>query len=211
MFFKIRNDNINNGRTPSIRFEKSKMITRGEQKMNLYHYFDKDLGPFKNLSELSEKEAEAVMRKLSREKQDAFCNKRNSTYMKMRKYYEQILRDEFQKKGGRMERFVPQYMVVEKCDFLESWYVNSDSIKIDIRDFDLNTLSFTYGDSHPTFSDRVNDGKEYRKKLYLYDEILEMIEKYGYPQEWNKDGKFGPERYIEVHVWSDETLKHYYR
>ena len=61
--------------------------------MNLYHYFDKDLGPFKNLSELSEKEAEAVMRKLSREKQDAFCNKRNSTYMKMRKYYEQILRD----------------------------------------------------------------------------------------------------------------------
>lgn len=53
--------------------------------------------------------------------------------------------------------------------------------------------------SHPTFSSRVNDGKEYRKKLYTYDEILEIIEKYGYPQDWNNNGKHGPERYIEAH------------
>lgn len=44
----------------------------------------------------------------------------------------------------------------------------------------------------------------------MYNEILEIIKKYGYPQDWNKDGKFGPERYIEVHVWSDETLGKYY-
>ena len=41
---------------------------------------------------------------------------------------------------------------------------------IDTADLDLNTVSFTYGDSHPIFNDRVNDGKEYRKKLYTYDE-----------------------------------------
>ena len=70
-------------------------------------------------------------------------------------------------------------------------------------DLDLSTVSFTYGDSHPTFSNRVNDGKEYRKKLYTYDEILEIIKKYGLPQEWNPDGKYGPERYVEAHVWSD--------
>lgn len=28
-------------------------------------------------------------------------------------------------------------------------------------------ISFTYGDSHPTFSDRVNDGKEYLKNYIL--------------------------------------------
>lgn len=28
-------------------------------------------------------------------------------------------------------------------------------------------------------------------------------------QNWNDDGKYGPERYIEVHVWSDETIKKY--
>ena len=179
--------------------------------MYLYHYFDKDIGPFKNISELSERDAENVMKRLAKQKGQAFCKKRNSDYWKMRKYYEQILRKEFQKKGGKIERLVPQYMVVEECKFLESWYENSASIKIDIKDFDINTLSFTYGDSHPTFSDRVNDGKEYRKKLYTYEEILEIIKKYGYPQEWNKDGTYGPERYIEVHVWSDETLNHYYK
>jgi len=46
--------------------------------------------------------------------------------------------------------------------------------------------------------------------FHLHMEILEVIEKYGYPQEWNKNGEYGPERYIEVHVWSDETLKRWY-
>ena len=82
-------------------------------------------------------------------------------------------------------------------------------IKIPVEEFDLRTVSFTYGDSMPTFSDRVNDGKEYRKKVYMYDEILEIIKKYGMPQEWNDDGKYGPERYIEAHIWSDKVIQKY--
>ena len=78
---------------------------------------------------------------------------------------------------------------------------------IDTADLDLSTVSFTYGDSHPTFSARVNDGKEYRKKLYTYDEILGVIEKSGLPQDWNPNGKYGPERYVEAHVWSDRGIK----
>lgn len=75
--------------------------------------------------------------------------------------------------------------------------------------FDLRTISFTYGDSHPTFSDRINDEKEYRKRLYTYDEILEVIEKYGLPQDWNDDGRYGPERYIEAHIRSDDVIEQY--
>lgn len=179
--------------------------------MYLYHYYDRDYGPFKNLSELTDEEAVVIVKKIAKEKQEAFCNKRNPEYMQKRRYYENIIKEEFSKKGGKIERDVPQYMVIGECDFLNSWYENSAYIKIDIDDFDKSTLSFTYGDSHPTFSELVNDGKEYRKKLYTYDEILEVIEKYGYPQDWNKTGEYGPERYIEVHVWSDETLKQYYR
>lgn len=59
------------------------------------------------------------------------------------------------------------------------------------------------------YSPRINDGKEYRKKLYNYNEILEIIEKYGLPQDWNNDGRFGPERYIEVQIWSDEVISRY--
>ena len=152
----------------------------------LYHYYDKDYGPFRNLSDLSDEEAYEVARTIASKKQEAFCNKRRPEYMVKRRYYENILREEFQKKGGKIERSAPQYMVIGECDFLKSWYVNSAFIKINIADFDKSTLSFTYGDSHPTFSDLVNDGKEYRKKLYTYDEIFEVIEKYGYPQEWNR-------------------------
>lgn len=97
------------------------------------------------------------------------------------------------------------------ADYMQAriYYENSSFIKIPIEEFDLRTISFTYGDSHPTFSDRINDGREYRKKLYTYDEILKVIAKYGLPQEWNDDGKYGPERYIEAHIWSDETIHAY--
>ncbi|MCR5274544.1 MAG: hypothetical protein K6E26_04200 [Clostridiales bacterium] len=29
------------------------------------------------------------------------------------------------------------------------------------------------------------------------------------PQDWNDDGKFGPERYIEAHVWSEMPVARY--
>lgn len=72
-------------------------------------------------------------------------------------------------------------------------------LKIPISEFDLSTVSFTYGDSHPTFSPRVNDGLEYRKRLYNYEGILEMTAKYGLPQE----NEYGNVKYIEAQIWSD--------
>lgn len=82
-------------------------------------------------------------------------------------YYENILRHEFIKKGGNVDREVPHYMVVGQSLWLASWFENSAFIKINIEEFDKSTISFTYGDSHPTFSEKVNDGKEYRKNFIL--------------------------------------------
>ena len=158
---------------------------------------------------MTAEEANKVLKEIATTKPNVQCAKRSADYMQARAYYENILRSEFQKKGGLIRRRVPHYMVVEHSPWLSTWYENSSYIKIPIEEFDLRTISFTYGDSHPTFSDRVNDGKEYRKKLYTYDEILEVIEKYGLPQAWNDDGRYGPERYIEAHVWSDEVIGRY--
>lgn len=47
--------------------------------------------------------------------------------------------------------------------------------------------------------------------LYHYDEILEIIKKYGLPQDWNNDGKYDPERYVEAHIWSDDVIEKYMR
>ena len=177
--------------------------------MFLYHYYDRTTGPFRNLSDLNPAKAQQVLDDIRRTKPGSFCSKRQESYIKDRLYYERVLREEFLKKGGRAERTAPHYMVVGECPWLSSWYEDPEFIKIPAEEFDLNTISFTYGDSHPTFSDKVNDGKEYRKKLYLYDEILEIIDKYGLPQDWNADGRYGPERYVEVHIWSDETITCY--
>lgn len=177
--------------------------------MYLYHYYDKTVGPFVNLSDLPMEEAKEVLAEIKKNKPDSFGAQRNDDYIETRLYFEEIIRNEFIKKGGNIQRKAPHYMVVEQCDWLSTWFENSACIRIPIEEFDLSTVSFTYGDSHPTFSDKVNDGKEYRKKLYTYEEILEIIDKYGLPQVWNADGQFGPERYIEAHIWSDETINRY--
>ena len=177
--------------------------------MDLYHYYDKTGGPFKNLSDASIEEARKIMDEIKRSKPEVQCAKRHSTYIEDRLHYEELLRERFIEKGGTIRRRVPHYMVIEHSPWLSTWFENSAYLKIPLEEFDLSTVSFTYGDSHPTFSPRITDNKEYRKKLYFYDEILEIIAKYGLPQDWNDDGKFGPERYIEAHIWSDEPIRNY--
>lgn len=177
--------------------------------MYLYHYFDKRDGAFRNLSDCKADEAQLVLEKLRTERPSSFASQRSETYIKTRTEYETTARTIFQNMGGKISRKAPHYMVVGECPWLYSWFEQPDFIKIHISEFDLSTLSFTYGDMHPTFSRRINDGREYRKKLYKYEDILELIDKYGLPQEWNPDGKSGPERYIEVQVWSDETINRY--
>jgi hypothetical protein len=177
----------------------------------LYHYYDKTIGPFANLSDIPIDEAREILDRIKETKPYVQSAKRHSEYMEYRHYYEGILRREFVKKGGIISRKSPHYMVIEHSPWLSTWFENSAHIKIPIEEFDLKTVSFTYGDSHPVFSPRPNkmDGKEYRKRLYTYDEILEVIKKYGLPQDLNDDGRYGPERYIEAHIWNDEIIDKY--
>ncbi len=179
--------------------------------MNLYHYYEKEKGPFLNLSDLTMEEANAVMADIKQKKPNVQCSGRDPMYMFRRLMYEDIMRKEFVKKGGIIERQVPHYMVIEQVPWLATWFENDASICIPIEEFNLRTVSFTYGDSHPTFSPypRDDDWKEYRRKIYTYEEILGLIDKYGLPQDWNGDGQHGPERYIEAHVWSDKPIQKY--
>lgn len=175
----------------------------------LYHYFDKTVGPFVSLSDLPIEEARSLLDTIKTTKPHSQSAQRHDKYAEYRRNCENIIRTEFAKKGGVIHRTSPHYLVIEHSPWLSTWHENSSFIKIPVEEFAVNTISFTYGDSMPTFSPTINDDKEYRKKLYTYDEILKIIEKYGLPQDWNDDGKYGPERYIEAHVWSDETINKY--
>lgn len=60
------------------------------------------------------------------------------------------MREEFIRMGGLVERDVPHYFVVERVPFMEKWYEEPMSLELPIEALDLRTVSFTYGDSHPT-------------------------------------------------------------
>ena len=56
---------------------------------------------------------------------------------------------------------------------------------------------------------RYQDGKAYRGQVYVLEELSGLLEQYGLPQVWNREGKYGPERYIEAQVWDDEPIQDY--
>ena len=59
--------------------------------MNLYHYFDKSIGPFVNLSDNTIEEAKQVLDYIRINKPDVQCAKRQDTYIEDRLYYESII------------------------------------------------------------------------------------------------------------------------
>ncbi len=78
--------------------------------MNLYHYYDKTIGPFRSRSDVDDDEVNYILGNIAKCKPDTQCAKRTSDYMAKRRYYEDILRKEFQKKGGMIKRYLQYYI-----------------------------------------------------------------------------------------------------
>jgi aryl-alcohol dehydrogenase-like predicted oxidoreductase len=90
-----------------------------EPALKLYHYYERDNGPFRSISDLPDREAEAVLHRIRTDHPDIFLAKRPEDYLQKRRRFEGILREEFIRKGGLIERETPHYMVVEACPFFE--------------------------------------------------------------------------------------------
>ena len=174
----------------------------------LYHYYERETGPFVSLSNSTIEEAQQIQNRLKAEN-ETFAAKRDDRYLTRRQYLEQLVRSMFIEKGGQPIRQTPHYMVIGECPRLAAWYKNGVYIKIPIKEFDMKTVSFTYGDTFPTFSPNVTDDLEYRRKVYTYDEILVIIEKYGLPQDSWDEPIFAKPCYVEAQVWSDTPIKYY--
>lgn len=172
----------------------------------LCHYYEAKVGAFISLSDLPLDEANKILDRI-RDEGVVFASKRSKEYMSIRRELEEKARKMFIEKGGKPRRLVPHYMTFGECSWFKDWYKECREIRIPLQNFDPEIVSFTYGDLFPTM--RYQDGKPYRNQIYRLDEILELIDIYGYPQEWNKDGKLGPERYIEAQVWADEPVAKY--
>jgi hypothetical protein len=136
-----------------------------------------------------------------------FASQRPSDYMRRRFALEDKIRASFERKGGRPKLVRPHYLILGTCPWLKTWYVDGQELQIMLDSIPESCVSFTYGDSFPAMN--YNDGKPYRGQVYTRNELTQVIERYGLPQDWNPDGKGGPERYIEAQVWDDAPLKEY--
>jgi hypothetical protein len=173
--------------------------------MNLFHYYERARGPLLNLSDLELPKAQAILDEI-RAENEVFAAHRYPGYLDVRRRLEGELRALFIEQGGKPRRAAPHTFTVEACPWVGSWYKDAATLVIPLEALDLRAISFCYGDMFPTFSPRVTDGREYRRRLYDYEGILALISRYGLPQNWNPNGEHGPERYIEAHVWQEIPL-----
>jgi hypothetical protein len=173
---------------------------------NLYHYYEANIGPFRSLSQLSLSRANKIMVEIKKNK-DLFASRRSDEYLVVRRELEKVARRLFIEKGGRPINVYPHYMTLGNSDWIKKWFREGKELKISIEEFSRESISFTYGDLFPTM--RYKDGKPYRETIYTREELDHLITTYGLPQEWNNDGKNGPERYIEVQIWDDKVIGKY--
>ncbi|TDQ41154.1 hypothetical protein EV213_104152 [Aureibacillus halotolerans] len=208
----IKNKQVVDGRVSPCHYKESvllvhlKLYRGAKMEQYLYHYYEYERGPFKTLSSLKIDEARSIHEKL-REAGDVFASQRADDYLVIRRELESKARDLFIQQGGEPQSKYPHYMTLGACSWLKSWYREGSEIRIRCDAFDPLRISFTYGDLFPTM--RYQDGKPYRGKVYTKPEIFELIKRFGYPQVWNRDGKLGPERYIEVQIWDEEAIEKY--
>ena len=178
--------------------------------MDIFRYFylnrRKDL--FSNISEFYNGDTACCLSELI--KNELAFRTYDNWYIQRRFAAESEMRAQFMQKGGTPVLEHPYYFTLGNCD---DWFYRKKhsfgSLSFGLSEFDKNTVSFTYGDSVPNFMSEYADGKEYRRKVYTYEEICGLIEKYGYPNDWNAYGEHGPENYIEVQVWSDDLIGQY--
>ncbi|MBL8591039.1 MAG: hypothetical protein JNK01_00045, partial [Devosia sp.] len=77
----------------------------------LSHYYARERGPFRSLSDLPHEEAESVLEAI-RQRGDGFASQRRPDYLVIRRDLEALIRQRFIDKGGRPIRSTPRYMIL---------------------------------------------------------------------------------------------------
>ena len=110
----------------------------------LFHYYELENGPFRNITEFGYEKAEEIQNQISK----GWNSKRPENYIKLRLALEKRIKEKFISKGGKPNRNDPFYFTLGECEWAKSWYINPGIIKIPITVFKPEHISFTYPDSY---------------------------------------------------------------
>ena len=178
----------------------------------LFHYYELDNGPFRNITEYGLEVAESIQNQISK----GFNSKRPDNYIDLRFSLEKRIKKQFILKGGKPNRNDPFYFTLGECDWAKSWYVNPGVIKIPLTDFKTEHISFTYPDSMVSFQFKdepklVAYKKDCNGQVFLMDEINDLINVYGLPTEEKSQNQesLKYDKYIEAQVWDDKIINEY--
>lgn len=164
-----------------------------------YRFYGKGTDPTDTISNLGEGElADMIYRNKSQEEIKELIS--------YRKAKENMMYKMFLRKGGKPKIKYPLYFAIfDKMPdehSIKDRHPNSDMIRIPVNKFDYNTISFTYGLSY--YALQRKDNHPTRRKLYMLDEINDIINEYGlipYNQ-YTDDHMF-----VELQVWETDILK----
>jgi len=182
---------------------------------HLYHYYERSGAPFRTLTSLPYAEAERVVRSWFA-RQVMFDVDR---FLNLRYERDKLLRELYGAIGGKPIRTAPVYFTLGPNQGMSTWFDDPAWIKIPIEEFDLHTVSFTYGDSFAALDPELNTGEEWWGRVFDYKRVLSLIERYGWPEDppYHMKNRVFPEdrhinhclKFVEAHVWSDEVLDRY--
>jgi hypothetical protein len=185
----------------------------------LYHYHESTVAPFLSYGNVSYEDALAMM-KAQLERDPHNVNPRPEWFITRRREMESHVREAFIAKGGQPQKQYPYYMTLGAHDAMKTWFENASVLRIPADEFDMQTVSFTYGDMFAVMNPTLNTGEPYWGQVYTYAEILDVIAAYGFPEptdynarleNWKHNGVYLNEllKYVEAHIWSDDVPEKY--
>lgn len=169
------------------------------------HYYLAENGPFKSLSALPLCEEDPVfLVLLNRHQSDPNYRRRyGRDYIQKRKQIEQRLRALFIARGGQPQVEHPSYLVLGASEWFKNLNRHHQALTIDLAELYPLTTSFTFPDSFIALS---RADKPYFEKVFLLDELTELVEKFGLPNNdhlvpYERYWEYDFELYIEIEIW----------
>ena len=180
--------------------------------MILSHYYEKGRIPFLTLTDLTDDEAVKIHARYESSENNFAMRNHDGKYISHRRMVENKLYSKFVEKGGKPKRRTPHYMILEEYEGSKRWFNDTCVVKIPLDHFNKSAVSFTYGDSFPTFiAPSFGRTDWYLDNVYTYNEILDIINEYGMPHEQvaTEPIDHAHPNYIEAQIWYDDVISQY--
>lgn len=182
------------------------------------HYYFGARPPFWSLSDLDGEQLAHTIRELdSARREGAHSRVFGRRYMELRRLTEERLHKLFVERGGAPQRTAPHYFILGSSEWYRGLASDMQEVRLPLSSLPVTAASFTYPDSFTAMGFAPDFGisyerRDYHGRVFLLDELEEVIGRYGLPADDPSDPYEGYEKrpfekYVEVQLWSDAPIE----